>query len=103
MEIQTRGQNTNSLWKNQHTMRITLSQFGSICKATERKDLKSLASNLVSPKSFTCPPVRHGIKYESVAVQLFETMYESDTNECGLFVLKDKPWLAASPDRICCV
>ena len=100
LERQTVGQNNNKVWKRQHSLRITASNFGAICTATERKDLHKLASHLVSPKPFWSPATQHGIKYEAVAVKAFEQELKVDTAECGLFVCEAKPWLAASPDRI---
>jgi len=100
LERSTLGQYTNATWRRQHTMRITASNFGTICKATERKDLAKLAAQLVSPVAFSSQSTQYGIKYESVAAAAFEKKYNVKCDECGLYVLKDKPWLAASPDRI---
>ena len=100
LERQTKGQHVNSLWRKQHTLRITSSNFKVICNATSKKDLSRLADQLVSPRQFTCRSVQHGLKYEAVAVQQqFETLHHS-TEPCGMFTCVDAPWLAASPDRI---
>ena len=58
------------------------------------------ADSLLCSKSIRTPAILHGIKYESVAVQEFERMYDFKTYECGLFVCPDYPFLAASPDRV---
>ena len=99
LERQTVGQHNNSSWTKQHTLRLTSSKFGTICRATAKKDLSRLAEQLVSPRHFTCRSVQHGLKYEAIAVQQFEAMY-GPTQPCGMFVCSETPWLAASPDRI---
>ena len=58
-----------------------------------------LATKLVSPRPFSSRATSHGRKYESVAVERFESLYGA-TRECGLFVHNDYPCLAASPDRV---
>jgi len=60
LERQTLGQHSNSMWTKQHTFRLTSSKFGTICRATARKDLSRLAEQLVSPRHFTCRSVQHG-------------------------------------------
>lgn len=99
IERQTVGQHTNIMWRKQHTLRLTSSKFGVICRATGRKDLSRLADQLVSPRSFTCRSVQHGLKYEAVAVQMFQAQY-SATAPCVMFVCLDALWLAATPDQI---
>ena len=99
LERGTVGQHNNSVWKRQHTLRLTSSQFGVICRATVKKDLSRLASQLVSPRPFTSRSVQHGLQYEAVAVQQFEATH-GPTSACGMFVCLNAPWLAASPDRI---
>jgi len=99
LERLTVGQHTNATWNKQHTLRITSSQFGVICKATSRKDLGRLADQLVSPRPFSSRAVQHGLKYEAIAVQQFESLY-GPTEPSGMFTCADTPWLAASPDRI---
>jgi hypothetical protein len=73
--MQTVGQHQNAEWVHQHTVRMTASHFGEICKAAEKKDMKKLAERLVSPISFLSSATQHGIKYESVAVSKFEELY----------------------------
>ena len=80
-------------------MRITSSNYGKICKATAKRNLKSLATNIVSPKTFNSKATSHGIAYESVAIEKFGEMY-TKSRECGLFVNSTYPWLGASPDGV---
>jgi putative phage-type endonuclease len=99
LEANTRGQANSALWKEERCKRITSSNFGVVCKATERRDLNILAKQLVTPKEFYSAPTAHGRKYEAVAVEKFEELYQK-TNCSGMFVCHKYPWLAASPDRL---
>ena len=40
------------------------------------------------------------MKYEAIAVDIFEKQSQITTTKCGLFVSKSKPMFAATPDRI---
>lgn len=81
-------------------MRITASNFGTIAKATIRRDLKSLALGMLTPKDLRCPAILHGRKYERRAVKKYEEMMNVNTSECGLFVSHLFPMIGASPDRV---
>ncbi|XP_074658610.1 uncharacterized protein LOC141911521 [Tubulanus polymorphus] len=118
IELNTRGQTSNVTWKREREMRIT--EFGTIAKATERKKKKKKKphdtptvqtyfrrarfnrplNQSSTQYGFTPECVLHGQKYEKVAVEKYHSRTGSITNECGLFVSKDHPVLAASPDRV---
>ena len=48
LEIETRGQGNNDRWKQARSVRITSSNFGTICKATEKRDIEKLVNQLIS-------------------------------------------------------
>ena len=100
IQQETLGQNNNKRWMQERLMRITASNFGRICKATERTDLSNLATTLMRQREFSSKATAHGQKYESVAVEEFERIAGQCASECGLFVDLVHPWLAASPDRL---
>ena len=100
IEESTRGQSSNSKWKEERLLRVHSSHFGRICKATERTDFNNLARSLVTHKDIKSSAICHGIKYEASAVKMFEEITEMDTSECGIFVSQNHPYLASSPDRI---
>jgi len=100
IEHATRGQSSSKVWFSERSKRITSSNFGRICKATDRTDFSNLASSLTSVKKFNCPSVAHGRKYENIAIAKYEKKFQCKTEKCGLFVCKDYPYLAASPDRL---
>lgn len=100
-ERQTCGQSNNKLWHTERQKRIHSSNFGKICKATEKTDLNKVAKNLTkhSPQLFA-PAILHGKCYESVALQEFQEKSGIQTKKCGIFVPKSHPYLAASPDAV---
>ena len=101
LEAETRGQAKSKMWLKARLNHITASHFGEICKATVRKDMEALAKRLVKPqKRINAPSLKHGRKYESVAVEKYEKMYGITTQPCGLFVSQEYPMLAASPDGV---
>lgn len=100
IEKETRGQATSRKWHETRTYRLTASRFGEICKSTERRNKQALADSYTVIKDLNAPALRHGRKYESVAVEQYELQTQSKTLPCGIFVSQEHPFLAASPDRI---
>ena len=101
VEERTRDQANCDFWKEQHQIRITSSNFGRICVATQRTDLKNLALSLMKPvEHISAPALKHGRKYEKVALKKFEMQEGVKTLKCGMFVSKELPFLAASPDAL---
>ena len=45
-ETRTHGQSSNQLWRAERRKRIQSSNFGKICKATDKTDMNKLANNL---------------------------------------------------------
>ena len=101
MEQATRGQSSNRLWRGERLRHVTSSNFATICKATDRRDMSVLAKSLVTQqKQLRAPAILHGQKYEAVAVEKYEDAMCSGTFECGMFISTSHPMLAASPDRV---
>ena len=101
IELATRGQQATKRWKTERLKRITASNFATICKATERRDMAAFADKLVTPqKELRVPAILHGRTYEPVAVERYEEVMGVQTSECGLSVSTTHPMLAASPDRV---
>ncbi|XP_014675880.1 PREDICTED: uncharacterized protein LOC106815870 [Priapulus caudatus] len=100
IEENTRDQSASKLWKAERSKRITASRFGSINKATARQNSKLLAASIIGQRSLTTRYTSHGIKYESVAVKNFEKASGLLVKRCGLFVDKEYPFLAATPDGV---
>lgn len=99
IEQSTRGQSTSRRWHEEHQKRITASNFGKICKA-KRVDMDQLARSLIQRPTLHTGPILRGKKYESVALEKFEGATGLKTAKCGLFVNREHPYLAASPDAV---
>lgn len=58
------------------------------------------ASKYFWPNTFSNKFVKHGIKYESVAIELFARDSKQKIVPCGFVTSYDYPWLGYSPDGI---
>jgi len=105
INIRTKSLVDKSYWHKIRQYRITGSRCYSLftyyttsIKTDVQWGLK--ASKYFWPKSFSNKFVRHGIKYESIAIEL----YASDTKQkivpCGFVTSYNYPWLGYSPDGI---
>jgi hypothetical protein len=100
-EIETRGQSKNPFWLSERCKRIHSSNFGRICKSTEKTNMHNLASRLTNyTPQINAAPIIHGKCYESVAIKKFEDKCSVKTQKCGTFICKSHPFLAASPDAV---
>ena len=100
IEEHTRSQSKSQLWKDARSIRLTASNFKRICSATDQTNFKQLAANLTQHKDINSKYIKHGKKFEEMAVKALEKEMSVATEECGLFVSKEHPYLAASPDRV---
>ena len=100
LEINTRGQSRNPLWKEERLKRLQSSEFGRICKATERTDHLKLAKSLQTAKNIVTPAIYHGQKHEAIAIRQYEKDSGCKIQQCGIFVSTNCPFLGASPDGI---
>ena len=100
MQVETIGQSTNTQWKQERKKRLSASNFGRICKMTDRTNKQLFVKSLMVHKDIQTPAVNHGKAYESIAVKKYEEKNNNKTRECGLFVSKQYPMLCATPDRI---
>jgi hypothetical protein len=100
LEFSTRKQDKCKSWINERCKRLTSSNFGRICNATNKTDFSKLAFSLTKHTDAKSASIRHGHQYESVAVARFEADKDVKTEPCGMFVSSSHPYLAASPDRL---
>ncbi len=98
IEQRTRGQAANKNWLAERCFRLHASNFGRICKATDRTDFKRLASSLTVSSEFTSAATDHGKKYEDPAINKYCEMTAAVVVKSGVIVCKEKPYLACSPD-----
>ena len=99
VEMNTRLQALSSKW-SEVRLRLTASNFGTICKATDKRDKIALARSLTERKDLKTPAILHGRKYESVAVEHYCKKYDLTASVCGFFISDEYPMLGASPDRV---
>ncbi|XP_078372649.1 uncharacterized protein LOC144656291 [Oculina patagonica] len=98
----TRGQNKNQHWFDKRKQLLTASNFGKAAK-TKVEPSKKIKAMLYA--NFTTEAVQYGIESEEKAAALYirEMAKEGVTvkvEEVGLLQSKEKPFLAASLDRI---
>ena len=104
IEKKTRGQaktkDSYKSWSEERSKRLQSSNFGRICKKTDRTDDDKLADSLLTRKDIHAAPLMHGRKYESVAIRKFNKQSGLKTKDCGIVVDKSNPFLGCSPDGL---
>ena len=107
IEELTRGQSScgrtvegRGLWEDEREWRLTASRFGPICKATERRNMISLAKTILHPPHLTNDAVVYGRTKEEIAAQEFSAIKGLVVLPCGLFIDEKYSYLAASPDGV---
>lgn len=96
----TKEQSNSKMWYKERMWRLTSSNFGTICHMTTRRDKDKLCEDLASTKRIKHPAVIYGKQFEEVAIENFQQIYGKSIVKSGLHVLKEFPFLAASPDGI---
>lgn len=96
----TRGQSSNKKWKEERLHRLQASSFGRIVKRTERTDSKKLAKQLTEYREIIAESLKHGKKYEEVAVTDYELCKNTKVTTTGIVVSKELPHLGCSPDGL---
>ena len=100
LEKETREQSNSFKWREERKWRLTASNFGQICKATESRDLALLCKTLYDPPLLNNAAVNHGKTYETVALKKFSEVSNRPVHQCGLFVNSDFSFLGGSPDGV---
>ena len=99
IEEKTREQGGSDQWKLEREWRLTASNFGDICKVTDRRDIEKFCESMYNSKNLDhVPSVRHGQTYESIALEKFTEVTGKDIIKSGFCVHPDFPYLGASPD-----
>lgn len=103
IETRTFGQSCNPEWHKERCLRLTASNFGKVCKMRSTTNTAKTVEHILHSKSFLTslpPPLLYGIENESIAIQKFQEQTGIDVLKCGLFIDKENPFLAASPDGL---
>ena len=100
IEVETRGQSSNKAWREKRTTRLHSSNFGRICTATDATNFTKLAHSFTQYKHLNTEPIKHGKKYESVALNEYMAKTQVVVNASGIVVCRSAPYLACSPDGL---
>ena len=100
IEAATRLQSKSTSWFAEREWRLTASNFGTLCKITNRRNINKLCTSLLCPNIILTHPILHGRTYESLAIRQFTEISGYSVKPCGLFVSEGFPFLAATPDGL---
>lgn len=112
VEEETRGQRSNPKWYEWRKNRITASMAPRIANSkfangkTDKVPQSYLKAVVNSSPSVQTRAMSWGVYNEKVAVQAYEQLKSQavgkpvQVEDCGLFIDRDKKWIAASPDGI---
>ncbi|KAJ7324699.1 hypothetical protein JRQ81_017719 [Phrynocephalus forsythii] len=112
IERETRGQRTNPEWYKWRESRITASVAPKIANSKFANGQSSevpqsyLKAVVETGSAVQTPAISWGVRNEKKAVRAYEALKSSKgersvkVDDCGLFVDKNKTWLAASPDGV---
>jgi hypothetical protein len=87
-------------WADERTKRLHSSHFGRIYKLTDRTDKDKFVLLLTTVCKLTLP-IKHGLKYERIAIEKYQTTKQLQVSKCGIYVCPGVPYLASTPDGIC--
>ena len=83
------------MWFDERQWRLTASNFGSICKASDRMDKKNKCSLMYSPQNLTAAPIIYGRTHEAIAARKFrEVTGCPQIQPTGLFIHPEHNFLA---------
>lgn len=101
VERMTKGQGPNKHWATERMKRLQSSNFGQICKLTERTDASVYAKSLTElVPQIKVPSILNGNKYEAVVLKKFAEHMGKNRSKCGVHVCADPPFLGGSPDAL---
>lgn len=80
--------------------RLTASNFGAVCKMRAATSCTTIVKSILYQSFFGNPATMWGREHERVAIEEFSEKQKMEIKECGLFVHKKYPFLAATPDGL---
>ena len=101
LEKLSRKQNKSEVCHRERQWRLTSSHFGRMCKLTNRANVNKFSKNLSTRINLNHrPSINHGLTYENEAREQFILITGLNVVKCGLIMLENYPFLAASPDGL---
>lgn len=99
IERETTNQSDSNKWHEIRRIRITASNFGSICRARNSTSYKNKVKHVLYSNSSTAA-MQFGKMNENSAKKQLELQLNITISPCGIFIDKSDPCLAASPDGL---
>ena len=102
VELKTRGQSNNEIWRVERSKRWTASNFGKVFKRN-MSSVPSLSfmNSIFGQKILNAPSLDYGKKHEAEAKPKYLSLNKSvHLHTCGLMVNNEFSYLGASPDGI---
>ncbi len=105
IEEATRGQSTCDEWMKERRKRLTASNVGSVAKMRKTTKRSKKVQTLLYSTFRGNKATQYGADNEDKVRQQYVADLVADGNnlelrECGIFISKSTPWLAASPDGV---
>jgi len=97
IEMETRGRHRNPKWFAEQRLRIPTSEFGKICKTTDKNELVVLANKLVHPRKKTSKSILHERANDTEWLDLYENAMQVKVESCGIILNSAFPYLCSSP------
>lgn len=96
----TKDQFNNSKWFKERRKRLTASNFGIVCNMRESTSCRNVVYNILYKPGVDNEYTRHGIEHEPIAKKKLYKKHGIKAEDSGLYVDKELPFLAASPDGL---
>lgn len=100
IEMKTRGQHDNVLWREYRQDYLTSSNFGAVVKRRRTTPCHNLVKCLLYKKPINTPGVLYGRVNENRAIEIYEATKNVEVTRCGFIIDPDFPFLGASPDGL---
>lgn len=99
IEIETRLQRGSPFWWRARKNLLTASNFGTVCRRLPHTKCDNLVSKMLYGEEYSSYSMVYGRENEKNAIkQMKELGYE--VLDCGMFIDKEFPFLAATPDGL---
>ncbi|KAE9543065.1 hypothetical protein AGLY_002976 [Aphis glycines] len=96
----SRDQSHSEIWFKERRVHLSASKFGDICKMRDSTSCKIKVHGMLYKPSAMCKSMAYGIEIEHLARSSFEALLQVSVQLCGLFIDREYPYLAASPDGL---
>lgn len=99
IETATRLQHESTLWREERRKLLTASNFAAVCKRLPHTKCDKLVTKLLYSDEVDSASLKYGRENEAAAREELQSS-GLPIEECGLFIDREHPFLAASPDGL---